>query len=116
MSATRRRWRASSTVRGPGGGGRPALAGCRREQRAPACVLWPALPQRPSQPCHTPLQSPNKTDYKSYPVFVAKIHSLAARYGGIRRVRSDGNCFFRAAAFGLLEWLLVNEADAECQR
>jgi hypothetical protein len=55
-------------------------------------------------------------DYRAYPVFVSKIRSLAARYGGIRRVRSDGNCFFRAAAFGLLEWLLVNEAEAECQR
>lgn len=55
-------------------------------------------------------------DYQSYPVFVSKIKSLAARYGGIRRVRSDGNCFFRATAFSLLEWLLVNEADKECQR
>ncbi|GBF98743.1 ubiquitin thioesterase otubain-like [Raphidocelis subcapitata] len=54
-------------------------------------------------------------DYRAYPVFVAKIRSLASRYGGIRRVRSDGNCFFRATAFGLLEWLLVNEADSECQ-
>ncbi|KIZ06062.1 ubiquitin thioesterase protein OTUB1 [Monoraphidium neglectum] len=55
-------------------------------------------------------------DYRSYPVFVSKIRALMARYGGIRRVRSDGNCFFRATAFGLLEWLLVNDADAECQK
>ncbi|KAI8472637.1 MAG: ubiquitin thioesterase otubain-like protein [Monoraphidium minutum] len=54
-------------------------------------------------------------DYASYPVFVAKIRALMARYGGLRRVRSDGNCFFRATLFALLEWLLVNEADAECQ-
>jgi hypothetical protein len=56
------------------------------------------------------------SDYRSYPVFVSKIRALMARYGGIRRVRSDGNCFFRATAFGLLEWLLVNDADAECQK
>ena len=49
-------------------------------------------------------------------MFVSKIRALMARYGGIRRVRSDGNCFFRATAFGLLEWLLVNEAEQDCQK
>lgn len=47
---------------------------------------------------------------------MTKIRSLMAKHGAFRRVRSDGNCFFRAAVFGLLEWLLVNEADAECQK
>jgi len=71
---------------------------------------------RKPAPTHPPTQQTQPTDYKSYPVFVSKIRSLMSRYGGIRRVRSDGNCFFRATAFGLLEWLLVNEADAECQK
>ncbi len=47
---------------------------------------------------------------------MAKLRALSARYAGLRRVRSDGNCFFRATAFGLLEWLLVNEAEEECQK
>ena len=28
-------------------------------------------------------------------VFVQKIRSLAKKYGGIRRIRGDGNCFIR---------------------
>lgn len=74
----------------------------------------PRAPVQPPNPPFPPL--PTTPGYQAYPIFGAKIDSIAPRYAGVRRVRSDGNCFFRAATFAFLEWLLVNEAEAECQR
>eukprot|EP00271_Cylindrocystis_brebissonii_P002609 TRINITY_DN13373_c0_g1_i1.p1 TRINITY_DN13373_c0_g1~~TRINITY_DN13373_c0_g1_i1.p1 ORF type:complete len:403 (+),score=62.24 TRINITY_DN13373_c0_g1_i1:33-1241(+) len=49
-------------------------------------------------------------------VFRAKIERLAGRYDGIRRSRGDGNCFFRSFMFSYLEYILVNQDEAEAQR
>jgi len=46
-------------------------------------------------------------DYaKEDSVYRQKIEDLKARYKNIRKVRGDGNCFFRAFGFGYLERLL----------
>ena len=38
---------------------------------------------------------------------LAKLTLLRAHYGGMRRVRGDGNCFYRALTIGWLEWLVA---------
>mmetsp|Transcript_6626 Transcript_6626/g.20170 ORF Transcript_6626/g.20170 Transcript_6626/m.20170 type:complete len:265 (+) Transcript_6626:166-960(+) len=45
-----------------------------------------------------------------------KIKQLAAKYPEIRRVRRDGNCFFRAYGFAMHEWLLNSKDEALKQR
>lgn len=45
-------------------------------------------------------------------VYQAKIRDLRTRYSQLRRTRGDGNCFFRAFAFGYMESLLLqNKSD-----
>lgn len=39
--------------------------------------------------------------------------SLEAKYAGIRRVRGDGNCFYRSFTFRLFEVMLANEAERD---
>lgn len=46
----------------------------------------------------------------SSPTFVAKVEHLCDAYTFIRRTRQDGNCFYRAFLFGLLEALLVSRS------
>jgi len=47
------------------------------------------------------------TEYASAdPKFQTKIQNLKKKYVSIRRVRRDGNCFYRAFGFALLEHLL----------
>lgn len=46
----------------------------------------------------------------SSPIFVAKVEHLCSAYTFIRRTRQDGNCFYRAFLYGLLEALLVSRA------
>jgi hypothetical protein len=50
------------------------------------------------------------------PVFVQKIDALSNLYSTLRRIRGDGNCFFRSFIFGYLEWLLMNWDREECSR
>lgn len=47
----------------------------------------------------------------SNPNFLAKIAELDAQYRMLRKTRGDGNCFFRAFSFGLVEaiWSLTKE-------
>ena len=40
-------------------------------------------------------------------VMLAKLMLLRTHYSGMRRVRGDGNCFYRALAIGWLEWLVA---------
>lgn len=40
--------------------------------------------------------------------FSRKIKELAGKYGRTRRVRRDGNCFYRAYAFGCLDYIARN--------
>ena len=44
-------------------------------------------------------------------VYRSKIAKLSDKYSEYRRIRPDGNCFFRAVGFRLFEWLLENEAE-----
>lgn len=48
--------------------------------------------------------------------FLVGIDSLSQRYVAIRRVRGDGNCFFRGFIFALCERLLPGEPHAEQRR
>lgn len=43
---------------------------------------------------------------ESSPGFVPGVHDIAKRFSSIRKVRGDGNCFYRAFLFGYLDNLL----------
>ncbi|CAG0879538.1 unnamed protein product [Cyprideis torosa] len=60
-----------------------------------------------------PLESLNnlKPEYIKDPVFLQKIERLVEKYPKFRRMRGDGNCFFRSMAFALLEQL----SSPECK-
>ena len=47
-----------------------------------------------------------ETEFQADEVFRAKILKLQDKYSHLRRVRPDGNCFFRAVGFRLFEQLL----------
>ena len=47
-----------------------------------------------------------ETEFQADEVFRAKIIKLQDKYSHLRRVRPDGNCFFRAVGFRLFEQLL----------
>ena len=48
------------------------------------------------------------SEFRFNPRFVQKVDRLGQRgYEGWRRVRGDGNCFYRAVGFGLLEQLVT---------
>ena len=49
-----------------------------------------------------PLQS-LETEFQSDDVFKSKILQLGQKYSQMRRVRPDGNCFFRAVGYRLFE-------------
>ncbi|MEW5302734.1 MAG: hypothetical protein WDW38_004155 [Sanguina aurantia] len=49
-------------------------------------------------------------------IFVRKIQQLESIYGTLRRIRGDGNCFFRAFIFRHLESLILARDWAECHR
>jgi ubiquitin thioesterase protein OTUB1 len=40
---------------------------------------------------------------KGNEAFLRKLPNVAARYAALRRVRGDGNCFFRAFIYSLLQ-------------
>jgi hypothetical protein len=86
----------------------------------PCCFAHAHTTQQRTQPTHLQQQTNKQhlyiTDYEAYPVFISKIRALQARYGALRRVRADGNCFFRAAGFALLEWLVQSGGEAACRR
>ena len=45
-------------------------------------------------------------EFSNDEVFKSKIAKLSEKYSEFRRIRPDGNCFFRAVGFRLFEWLL----------
>jgi len=59
-----------------------------------------------------PLQS-LEAEFQADEVFKAKILKLGQKYSRMRRVRPDGNCFFRAVGYRLFERLLENEEEWE---
>lgn len=48
-----------------------------------------------------------EVDFVADEVFKAKVVKLGEKYAAFRRTRPDGNCFFRAVGFRLLELMLV---------
>jgi len=57
-----------------------------------------------------------KEDFKFNPGFKEKVCQLAERgYVGWRRVRGDGNCFYRAVGFGFLELLVTTTAQKRAE-
>ncbi|CAF1389272.1 unnamed protein product [Rotaria magnacalcarata] len=58
----------------------------------------------------TQLQSEYASDDK---IYQDKVAELMKKYQYIRRTRGDGNCFYRAFAFGYLEKNLVNKKELE---
>lgn len=49
------------------------------------------------------------TEYNSDQVYSQKVKKLGERYTKLRRIRPDGNCFFRAFAYNYLEYLVKNK-------
>jgi len=52
-----------------------------------------------------------KNEYALDEVYSAKLDELSKKYGQLRRMRPDGNCFFRAFSYGILESLLSRPED-----
>jgi ubiquitin thioesterase protein OTUB1 len=61
-----------------------------------------------------PLQLLDDYAQNDKPGFAKGVKDISARYKGLRRVRGDGNCFYRGFLFALLEKLLLGlrEGDA----
>ena len=55
----------------------------------------------------------DKYSSDSSPGFIPGIHDINKRFSGIRKVRGDGNCFYRAFLFGYLDNLLGNYLKAK---
>jgi len=53
------------------------------------------------------------SEYSSDTVYMNKVKKLGERYSGLRRIRPDGNCFFRAFAYNYLEYLVQNKEKYE---
>ena len=62
--------------------------------------------QRPLVGSREPLSSLMDDFVGAAPALVSKCEALAKSYSHVRRMRRDGNCFFRAFLFGLLERLI----------
>ncbi|XP_047331392.1 OVARIAN TUMOR DOMAIN-containing deubiquitinating enzyme 1-like [Impatiens glandulifera] len=63
-----------------------------------------------------PLSSLEAEYQSGSPILLEKIKVLSEQFDGIRRVRGDGNCFFRAFMFSYLEHILVSQDGAEVVR
>ena len=57
-------------------------------------------------PLETPLQLLPEYEEATSPGFIPGIRYIGARYSSMRRIRGDGNCFYRAFLFAFLESLL----------
>ena len=50
--------------------------------------------------------------YKGAPNFLMGVEALAKEYGSIRCIRGDGNCFYRAFLYRLVEMIQSNQTDS----
>lgn len=50
-------------------------------------------------------------EYSDDPIYANKLKKLCEAYQSLRRVRPDGNCFFRGFGFSYFERLLGNEEE-----
>eukprot|EP01101_Sappina_pedata_P010144 TRINITY_DN6318_c0_g1_i1.p1 TRINITY_DN6318_c0_g1~~TRINITY_DN6318_c0_g1_i1.p1 ORF type:complete len:294 (-),score=93.18 TRINITY_DN6318_c0_g1_i1:13-846(-) len=71
---------------------------------------------RPFVGCKEPIATLAQEYSDSNPIFLAKIENLNKGYSHIRRIRRDGNCFYRAFFFGLLSNLIAGGLEASQAR
>lgn len=59
-----------------------------------------------SQPLVSDKEAPGALidEYRDNPAFVGKLQEFAIKYDALRRVRGDGNCFYRAFLIGVAEY------------
>ncbi|CRK99230.1 CLUMA_CG012680, isoform A [Clunio marinus] len=50
-------------------------------------------------------------EYADDPIYTRKVQDIEKKYKYIRKVRPDGNCFFRAFAFAILEHLIKHQDE-----
>ncbi|KAM7539439.1 hypothetical protein Aperf_G00000056883 [Anoplocephala perfoliata] len=55
-------------------------------------------------------------DFVDHPVYLEKLELLKKKYTKIRRLRRDGNCFYRGFGFSYLEYLLKGKRIDETKR
>ncbi|KER25477.1 hypothetical protein T265_14197, partial [Opisthorchis viverrini] len=55
-------------------------------------------------------------DFSGHPVYLEKLELLKKKYTGIRRLRRDGNCFYRAFGFAYIEYLLNGKRLKQAER
>ncbi|KAA0195068.1 Ubiquitin thioesterase, partial [Fasciolopsis buskii] len=55
-------------------------------------------------------------DFAGHSVYLEKLNLLKEKYRGIRRLRRDGNCFYRAFGFAYIEYLLAGKRVKEAAR
>ncbi|KAL5105303.1 Ubiquitin thioesterase OTUB1 [Taenia crassiceps] len=55
-------------------------------------------------------------DFNEHTVYLEKLELLKKRYSKIRRLRRDGNCFYRAFGFAYLEYLMQGNRKEEAKR
>lgn len=53
------------------------------------------------------------SEYSNDNVYLEKIKDLSSKYKHIRRTRPDGNCFFRAFTYAMVEQMLDNSNELE---
>lgn len=51
------------------------------------------------------------TEYMDDPVYKKKVEDISTKYKYIRKVRPDGNCFYRGFGFTILEYLIKNKDE-----
>lgn len=54
-----------------------------------------------------------ENEYLDDTVYATKVQDLASKYKSIRRVRPDGNCFFRGFAYAYIEHISKNKTEFE---
>eukprot|EP00108_Taenia_solium_P007780 TsM_000548700 transcript=TsM_000548700 gene=TsM_000548700 len=55
-------------------------------------------------------------DFNGHTVYLEKLELLKKRYSNIRRLRRDGNCFYRAFGFAYIEYLMQGKRKEEAKR
>ncbi|CAH8296861.1 unnamed protein product [Schistosoma turkestanicum] len=55
-------------------------------------------------------------DFTGHSVYLEKLKLMKQNYRGIRRLRRDGNCFYRAFGFAYIEYLLNGKLIKEAGR
>ncbi|TNN17681.1 Ubiquitin thioesterase otubain-like isoform 2, partial [Schistosoma japonicum] len=55
-------------------------------------------------------------DFNGHSVYLEKLKLMKQNYRGIRRLRRDGNCFYRAFGFAYIEYLLSGKLIKEAGR